>query len=559
MKRGSRLNNKKKSRVLACALASVAWTAHGAPIPATEDGKLGLYSARDFRITDGSCGDCQAVPQALWYFNNEPLAVPVQHAADFSRGTRAQADVAAWAANNPDLAAQPVVWLGSSSVIPQAQMSVDGKTVTLDEGNTLDFNIVPKVPSNLSYWNDDTQKFFSQRPVRLRGESGETGFVARTVWPLDYRISAGGMAKPLDADESLKSLVQYENGGAQSAYQARLLWESSPGAAENAAGKAVVGLMLNGAQGDDDEAHGGHFGVVTGRFEADGNWSRWLVNNFYNLDSISEKAIIAAATPVDKYLMDLNSGQSYYRPSYMLVATFKSDRPAALYQGAINRVYQHLYRHDFVYDHSRDNCAGISIDTFRTLGWRVPERGVEGYAKATAAWFYVAASERSLGQGRKLYDYLTTETSRLYPAVTFDAMGNDLLALAQGRVSRKLTPLEQQLAQDIEAIWFVRIPQIPSSRAYGLAPVYGFDQYMKQAPADRSEWKIIPVADRPFPDKLRDGLALKHKTPSPVPLPVAGAGLGLCLIVAWLGRRWLKRRQSRDPSTLEQVAESSCG
>ncbi|MDR0775804.1 MAG: hypothetical protein LBE81_04100 [Azonexus sp.] len=551
------MNNKKKSRVLACALASVTWTAHSAPIPATEDGKLGLYSALDFRITDGSCGDCQAIPQALWYFDDEPLAVPVQYAADFSRGTRAQADVAAWAANNPDLAAQPVVWLGSSSVIPQAQMSADGKTITLDEGYTLDFSIVPKISSNLSYWNDDTQKFFSERPVRLRGESGESGFVARTVWPLDYRISAGGTAKPLDTDESLKSLVQYENGGAQSAYQARLLWESSPGAAENAAGKAVVGLMLNGAQGDDDEAHGGHFGVVTGRFEADGNWSRWLVNNFYNLDSISEKAIIAAVTPVDKYLMDLNSGQSYYRPSYMLVATFKSDRPIALYQGAINRVYQHLYRHDFVYDHSRDNCAGISIDTFRTLGWRVPGRGVEGYAKATAAWFYIAASERSLGQGRKLYDYLTTETTRLYPAVAFDAMGNDLLALAKGRVSRKLTPLEQQLAQDIEAIWFVRIPQIPSSRAYGLAPIYSFDQYMKQAPADRSEWKIIPVADRLFPDELRDGPALKREMPSPVPLPVAGAALGLGLIAAWLYRRWLKRRPAKQPGTMRQAAESS--
>ena len=27
--------------------------------------------------------------------------------------------------------------------------------------------------------------------------------------------------------------------------------------------------------------------------------------------------------PMDNYLMDLNSGQSYYRPSYMLVAVLK--------------------------------------------------------------------------------------------------------------------------------------------------------------------------------------------------------------------------------------------
>jgi hypothetical protein len=349
----------------------------------------------------------------------------------------------------------------------------------------------------------------------------------------------------LRADESLKTLVQHENGGAQSAWEARLLWERSPGAAANAPGQAVVGLMLNGAQGDDDEAHGGHFGIVTGRFEADGNWSRWLVNNFYNLDAIAEKGIIAAVTPADKYLMDLNNGQSHYRPSYMLVATFKGDRPAALYQGATNRVYNHFYRHDFVYDHSRANCAGISIDTFRTLGWQVPERGVEGYAKAIAAYVYVAASERSLDKGRKIYDYLTTETTRLYPAVTFDAMGDDLLALAQGRISRPLTPLEQEMAADIEAIWFVRIPQIPTSRAWGLAPVYSFEQYMTQAPADRSQWKILPAEPLPFPDDLRDGLALEHETPSLVPLLVAALGLGLGLIVVWLGRWLLKRKRAK--------------
>lgn len=541
------MHNNKKHFSFAAALLTSAWAAHAAPIPATADGYLGLYPAKDFRIADGACSDCATIPQALWYFNGETLAVPTKKTAGFTPDITAQTDVANWATGRPDLAAQPpLVWLGSSTVISQARLSTDGKTIAQEGGISLGFGIVPRIATNLSYWNDSTRKFFAERPLRLRGEVNGDSFIARTVWPLDYSIAPASSSAPLINGESLKSLVQYENGGARSLYQARLLWERSPGAAQKSPGKAVVGLMLNGAQGDDDEAHGGHFGVVTGRFEADGNWSRWLVNNFYNLDSFSEKGIVAAITPMDKYLMDLNNGQSYYRPSYMLVATFKSNAPAALYQGAINRVYNHFYRHDFVYDHSRDNCSGISIDTFRTLGWNVPERGVESHLKATAAYMYVGATEGSLDKGRKIYDYLTTETTRLYPAVTFDAMGNDLLALAQNRAGRDLTPFEQKLAQGIEAIWFVRIPQVPSSRAYGLAPVYSFDQYMAQAPEDRSQWKIVPTEPRPFPKNLRDGLALAQEKPVAVPLPIAGLGLGVCLTLVGIRRRKVKRKKSAD-------------
>ena len=80
-------------------------------------------------------------------------------------------------------------------------------------------------------------------------------------------------------------------------------------------GKPVLALMVNGAQGDDDEAHGGHFAIVTGRIAPDGGIGDWLVNNFYSLDVESEKGIIAAPVPLDNYLGDLNSGQNWYRPT----------------------------------------------------------------------------------------------------------------------------------------------------------------------------------------------------------------------------------------------------
>ena len=36
---------------------------------------FGLYPASDFRLTDGRCKDCPTIPQALWYFQHEMIAV----------------------------------------------------------------------------------------------------------------------------------------------------------------------------------------------------------------------------------------------------------------------------------------------------------------------------------------------------------------------------------------------------------------------------------------------------------------------------------------------------
>ncbi len=515
-------------------------------ILATGDGLLGLYAADNVEIIKGSCQDCAITPQARWYFEKEIIAAPkkVIPIAGFSKKTFTLQDVVE---EQNDNALPPLIWLGSQLVIPIAKLSDNGEIMTEKSGIASPFFITDKIPSNLSYWNDSTLQFFKKREVRLRGELTDKGFTARTIWPLDFKIDANAKLKTLKADESLKSLVQYENGGAKSTYESRLLWEKSPGAAKESAGKAVLAFMLNGAQGDDDEAHGGHFAVVTGRMDTDGNYSRWLVNNYYNLASNSEKGIIASVTPMDKYMGDLNSGQSFYRPSYMLVAVLKSDAVPSQFQATTNRIFNHFYRNDFVYDHSRNNCAGISIDTLRALGWHIPMRGVESLLKATGAYFYVALTEMSLTKGQAIYDYLNTETTRLFPAVTFDAIGEDLL-LGANQWSNKLyldhnptTPFMTQFGEEIEAIYFVRIPQIPSSRAFGLAPVYSFNQYMQQAPADRAKWKIIPTTPNPLPEALKEGAALKLKTPSVIPLPVGVVLFFILGSLTWLVRKLIKR------------------
>ncbi|MDI1298885.1 hypothetical protein [Methylotenera sp.] len=539
--------NKITSKLIAPTFLLFSLNTQASPTLAIEDGLLGLYSAENIEITTGRCQDCATIPQARWYFKKELIAVPKKGVpiAGFSKTAFSLQEAINEQNNN---ALPPLIWLGSQHVIPHARLNDSGTMLTEASGLTSPFSIIDKIPSNLSYWNDSTLQFFKQRDVRLRGELTDKGFIARTVWPLDFKIDANANLNALKADESLKSLVQYENGGAKSAYESRLLWEKTPGVAKEVAGKAVLAFMLNGAQGDDDEAHGGHFAVVTGRMETDGNYSRWLVNNYYNLASNSEKGIIAGVTPMDKYLTDLNSGQNFYRPSYMLVAVLKNDNVPAQFQATTNRIYNQFYRNDFVYDHSRNNCAGVSIDTLRALGWNIPMRGVESQLKASAAYFYVAATEMSLTKGRAIYDYLNTETTRLFPAVTFDAIGEDLL-LGANQWSRKLytdhnptTPFMRQIGEDIEAIYFVRIPQIPSSRAFGLAPVYSFDQYLQQAPADRSQWKIVPTTPNPLPERLKDGAALKLQSPSLIPLPIAAVLMFIMGGLTWLIRKLLKRR-----------------
>jgi hypothetical protein len=516
--------------------------------------RIGLLPADSFRISSGKCADCPSLPQSLWYFQNDVIAVA--QAAQTVSGHKAQASIADgvrdWAAaGNPAQLDHPsLVWLGAPDIIDNATILPNGRELRTQGGTTTGLLLVPKIATNRSWWDASTTKFFAARELRMRGTLQESGgqqsFVARTVWPKDFALDAAGMKpQPLGASESLRSFVQDAGGGAASPFSTRLLWERRPGTARQWQDKPVLGIMLNGAQGDDDEAYGGHFAIATGIIGKQGQWSDWLVNNFYNLDSFSEKGIVAAPVPMDNYLMDLNSGQQYYRPSYMLVAVLANPRTAAAYQGGVQRVFNHFYRHDFTYQHAAANCSGISMDVFKGLGWHIPERGPTSTLKAIGAYAYLSATERSLASGRKIYDYLTEEQVRLYPAVAFEAAGNDLMQLvgAAPAIKRELSPYEKQLQSDVEAIVLVRIPQVPSSRAMGSNPIFSFDEFMARTPPNRADWKIVPVGPRPFPEALRDKSVVLD-TPGVVPLPIAGITLGGFLGVGALARRRRSKKKA---------------
>src|SRR3989441_801974 len=135
-------------------------------------------------------------------------------------------------------------------------------------------------------------------------------------------------------------------------------------------------------------------------------------------------------------------------------------RVASQVQGALERTYNQFYRHQLLYDHATMNCTSISVSVLRALGWNVPARGATSWAVAALGFPYFALRERRLANTLQSFDYLTEDRTRLFPAAGFEEIGADLLRLATGRPARAPTPFEAMLADDLEALVFLRIPQL---------------------------------------------------------------------------------------------------
>jgi len=480
-----------------------------------ESAAFGLYPASDFRLTDGHCQDCPTIPQALWYFQHETIAVakPGRPVASFTTGVSTGADLRAWLARRDPFAAPeypPLIWVAAPHVISGTRLSADATSLASPAG-PLPVSLVPKVPLNRSYFDATSAEFFHRRMIKVRGTIDGGAIVMRTLWPEDFRLDRAPPPQPLAAGKpaalALRALMRAEPaGGARSAFATSTLWQRRKGSEAVPPGRAVLALMVNGAQGDDDEAHAGHFALVTGRTRDDGAIGDWLVNNFYALDSESEKGILAAPVPLDNYLADLNSGQNWYRPSQLLVLVLADDRAAALVQAALNRVYNQFWRHQLAYRHATMNCTGISIDVLRSTGWEVPLRGPASRVVAALGFPYFAIKERSVAKARVAFDYLNEEQTRLMPAVAFEECGAAALELVTKGApdGAGSGPLAGMLAADIEAIVFVRFPQFPSSRAFGDAPVVTPWEFQSRLPSDPQLKQIIPVPTRPFPAELCD-------------------------------------------------------
>ena len=520
--------------------------------PANASGYFGLFPARDFRLTTGDCDDCPTIASARWYFRGETIAVATNtsRVAGFTPWVRTFDDVREWVvAHSPadSLDYPPLVWLAAPKVLRDARLASDGRALITSDG-TVPFRVVAKIAMNRSYYDSSSIEFLRQRPITVRGTATPDGFVVRSAWPEDFRLgpcAPPSRAVPAGATPAvaLRDLMREEpRGGASAPFAAWTLWQrpSAPPAWNE---RAVLGFIVNGAQGDDDEAHAGHFALVTGRIGSDGAIGNWLVNNFYSLDVESEKGIIAAPVPLDSYVGDFNSGQNWYRPSYMLVAVLSDTRAAALVQSALGRVYTQFYRHQLPYYHPTGNCTSFSIDTLRALGWDVPARGATSWTMAWLGFPYFAVKHASLKQAATVFDYLTADQTRLLPAVAAEEIFASLVTLL-GRGGQKTAAggmLAQMLAEDIDALAFLRFPQFPSSRVFGDAPAVTLREVQERMPKDPRDAQIIPLAPRPFPDVLRDpDLLPSQLRPSDVALAAWGALLLIGLpVVIW---RWWRRR-----------------
>jgi hypothetical protein len=539
-----------RARKLAAMTVAVALAA-GAIAPASARGAFGLYPADDFRLTDGRCSDCPTHPAALWFFENEAIAVPKpgHPVAGYSKGVRPFDDVRAWQAQRAaEVPADypPLVWVESPQSVRNALIGTDARSFTA-EGATTALRLTDKIPLNRSYFDASSARYFGAHAAALRGTVAADGaFVARTLWPEDFVLRALPPLRAPRGDVSpglaLREWMREEaGGGAQSPYATWTAWRNAR-APDDLVGRTVLAFMVNGAQGDDDEAHGGHFAIVTGRVAADGSIADWLVNNFYTLDAESEKGIIAAPLPLDNYLGDLNSGQSWYRPSYMVVAVLSSERAAALVQSALGRVYNQFYRHQLVYYHPTENCASISVDTLRALGWDIPARGPSSRAFAWLGFPLIAAKELSIAKAKLAFDYLQADQTRLMPGAALEEIFGSLLATVSnaGTNGPPGGALAQMLARDVDALVFVRFPQFPSSRAFGDAPAVSAWEYRTRVPSDPALAQVVPVPPRPFPDRLRD--------PDLLPAPrhasdvAAWVWLGIAVVLALLVLLWWRGR-----------------
>jgi hypothetical protein len=137
------------------------------PTSASSDDLLGLYPAGDFVISTGRSGKGSAIPQALWYFKDDVIAIPRsgRPVAGFGPSLTAKADVAAWAATHtPGRSSDypPLIWVAAPDVIHGARLSPDVSRLDAG-GKSWDFELVPKIALNRSYFNTTSAAFLSAR------------------------------------------------------------------------------------------------------------------------------------------------------------------------------------------------------------------------------------------------------------------------------------------------------------------------------------------------------------------------------------------------------------
>ena len=180
---------------------------------------LGLYPAADFRVTTGAAAvDSAAIRQALWYFRDETIAVPIAGlpVASFTPGVRIDDDLGAWLAAQggaPSREYPPLVWTAAPDVIADAQLDVNATRLATN-CRELAFRLTPKIPLNHSYFDATSARYLSARRIKVRGTVASGEIVARTQWPEDFRLDdippAHALPQNIPAAIALRHLSRYD-------------------------------------------------------------------------------------------------------------------------------------------------------------------------------------------------------------------------------------------------------------------------------------------------------------------------------------------------------------
>ncbi len=431
--------------------------------------------------------------------NTFPFSWPRAKRAPVEHWTSALAPVIQWYLKHETVAfdAPPAlpIWVAGADDVLHCRL-LDWQHAVADNGDTIAIELTAKIASNRSWVNEQTLAFFQHNTVSLRGawqqRDTQRVFVVRVLWPDNWQwrnVTASHV-------DDMTARIRCDQRAAVSPFAVTRLWQSS--AVTPAAW--VVGFILNGAQGDDDEAHGGHFAIAVGRLNEQDDPRDLVVANFYNPDVVSEKGILPAMTPLSNYFCDLNSGQQYYRPSSMVCVRLSSHALIAPLYEKLEKQMHAMLHHDWHYDHAMMNCTGITMDALRNAGFCVPDRGSAAWL-APVAFLLTLIRERDLTRAKRVWRYLRAERTRLFPAVAMLACVQHLLSLVQAHRTAQ-TAFEQQLCDAAVAVDYVHVPQIPSSRALGREPLFDLSDYRARMPPNRADWKIIPVQTRPFPEHL---------------------------------------------------------
>ena len=476
----------------------------------TVEDALGLFPASSFRIVTGATAGERTLRQARWYFNGETVAVPVRRCTacvvwQRRRDVRGRARVGriAYGATRSSIRRS----CGSAR-----RMSCATHACPPTAAPSTAWRCGPSAScrSTARTTTQHSVAYFAGRPLTVRGTRDGDAFELRTVWPDDFSLSHRPPLRAMDAPPALamRTLMRESpEGGSRSPYAAWTLWQRED--APDWSGPARAGVDRQRRAG---RRRRGACRPLRDRDRPRATPTAASATGSSTTSTRSTRRARKASsrrrcrsTPISATSTAARAGIGRATCSSLVL---RDARAAALVQSALGRVYNQFYRHQLallppgrqLHEHQRRYVARA----------RLAHSAARADVALAAGWLafpLMIAKERSLARAKIAFDYLCTDQTRLLPAAALE----DAYASVHGARAAASAATDDSGAcsrRTSTAIAFLRIPQFPSSRAFGDAPAVSLREYQARLPADRSQMQIVPVPPRPFP-----GSAARRRSP----------------------------------------------